>query len=768
MHVSNGLGQGPLDASAWDLLNEQALRLEKAWQQEASVDLGRFLPAPDSPLRRSFLHELIKTELALRWRARRPMCLEDYLQRFPELGDAASLPADLIYEEYRARHLYGDRPQLELYQQRFPRQQQELLQLIEQYPLTSGYPTLSPFGQPGQLPPSSATPHVVPSAPSTHPGASVPLAESSLLSERVIPSEGYTIEGVIGSGQFGAVFRARAPGGVEVAVKRIFRPMSDESSQRELRALEQIRCLRHPFLLQTHTYWSLRDRLIIVMELADGSLMEWFKECKAAGQQGIPAAELIAYFKEAAEALDYLHSQNLIHRDVKPANLLRLKGHAKVADFGLVRLQEDRVDVTTVEGGTPAYMPPEAWRKQITRQSDQYSLAIAYAEMRLGRRMVLGSTLYELAMEHERGTPDLRGMEPAERDVVLRALAKNPEKRFPTCSAFLGALAATVLSAAVPPPATPRRWVWKLGLAATILAALLAVAAVFYHKPSPEPVHEPQVVLPGPGFEPDTAADVGPPYQPCNVGGKSRPNRIRYRLEGTDPLVFFLIEADRAHHLPAFYILRDKVSYAQFTAMVRTQFERLCELLEEREKELAAGHMGRLPRKWANADWLPKGAEWTWPAVNITVTEAHCFAECLGGRLPQQAEWDKAGGRYDGEAAPHSPTWEPGQIAIKLDPGIFRPIGTSPADRSRFSCRDMSGNGYEWTCDVRRKEPGPGSEWVPLPKPDPRDLVLLRGQPPQKREPLAFDMLNPTPPSSPYDSYPPYIGFRVVIPLGEP
>ena len=73
---------------------------------------------------------------------------------------------------------------------------------------------------------------------------------------------------------------------------------------------------------------------------------------------------MIAYFREAAEALDYLHQMNVLHRDVKPANLLRLKGHAKVADFGLARVMEDKMAAATF-CGTPLYMAPEVWKKKV-------------------------------------------------------------------------------------------------------------------------------------------------------------------------------------------------------------------------------------------------------------------------------------------------------------------------------------------------------------------------------------------------------------------
>jgi len=263
----------------------------------------------------------------------------------------------------------------------------------------------------------------------------------------VLPvNEGFKLFRRLGRGQFGEVFLAEAPGGVNVAVKRIFRSLDDESSQRELQSLQLIRELRHPFLLQTQAFWSLEDRLVIVMELADGSLAEWNDEVKT----GIPVAELLTYFREATEALDYLHAMNVIHRDVKPANLLRLKGHAKVADFGLARMMESQQLVTATLCGTPRYMAPETWKKMVCPQSDQYSLAAAYAEMRTGRPLFPGGDFMEMCLQHTSAAPDLKPLGEAEQGVLLRALAKDPDQRYPDCRSFVEALGAAL----APPPPT--------------------------------------------------------------------------------------------------------------------------------------------------------------------------------------------------------------------------------------------------------------------------------------------------------------------------
>jgi serine/threonine protein kinase len=254
--------------------------------------------------------------------------------------------------------------------------------------------------------------------------------------------KGYRILQRLGQGSFAQVYRGEAPGGIPVAVKKIIKPIDHQEAQRELQSLELVKKLRHPFLLATHAYWlegQSQDQLFIVMELADHTLRDRARECRAAGT-GVPPDELLRYLSQAAQGLDFLHSQDVLHRDIKPENILLVAGYVKVGDFGLAHiLPGEQVSVTG--GGTPRYMAPEAWqRDKANRRSDQYSLALTYAELRLGRPPFRGETMLEVMLDHLERAPDLSALPVPEQEVLHKALAKDPGQRYGSCQEFVRAL----------------------------------------------------------------------------------------------------------------------------------------------------------------------------------------------------------------------------------------------------------------------------------------------------------------------------------------
>jgi hypothetical protein len=256
---------------------------------------------------------------------------------------------------------------------------------------------------------------------------------------------GYRLVEKLGAGGYGEVWRATAPGGLGKAVKIVFGDTTSPQAGQELRALDRIKEVRHPFLLSLERVEVLDGQLLVVMELAEGSLAGRFQECRESGLPGIPRGELLSHLRDAASALDYMaYAHGLQHLDVKPENLLLVGNRIKVADFGLVRgLGATRVTGLAV---TPIYATPEAFDGRVSRNSDQYSLAIVYQEMLTGVRPFTGTTLMQLAAQHISGQPRLQPLPPGDRPVIGRALAKSADDRYGSCSEMVEALLAVPTS----------------------------------------------------------------------------------------------------------------------------------------------------------------------------------------------------------------------------------------------------------------------------------------------------------------------------------
>ncbi|MGA2256562.1 MAG: tubulin-like doman-containing protein [Thermoguttaceae bacterium] len=251
------------------------------------------------------------------------------------------------------------------------------------------------------------------------------------MTPEIIP--GYTIRERIGAGGYGEVWKADAPGGLVKAIKFVYGRLDGERATRELKALSRIKEVRHPFLLSLERIEVIDGQLVIVTELADASLMNRFEQCVAAGSPGIPRHELLVYLSDAADALDYMRQTfSLQHLDIKPENLLILSGRVKVADFGLVKDIHDAT-VSLVGGLTPIYAAPEVFAGRPSLHSDQYSLAIVYQELLTGVLPFSGRDHAQLATQHRCSSPRLAPLPPDDRPIIARALAKNPEDRFPSC-----------------------------------------------------------------------------------------------------------------------------------------------------------------------------------------------------------------------------------------------------------------------------------------------------------------------------------------------
>jgi hypothetical protein len=311
------------------------------------------------------------------------------------------------------------------------------------------------------VPPSESSSQLQPDPDAgRQPGAppSGPAGARLLLAPGARPLPTYDLVRVLGRGDFGEVWEATGPGGVPVALKFVRREA--HADRAEMDSLEMMKDIRHPHLLLVFGAWERDGYLIVAMELADGTLLQRLQEAQARGLPGIPPGELLGYMRDAATAIDFLNDRRqpfqggtaagIQHKDtkpqnldIKPQNLLLVGGAIKVADFGLAKRLED-THGSSSGAMSPAYAAPEFLRYQATSQSDQYALAVSYCQLRGGRLPFRGNNMLELIHGHLSAPPDLGMIPEEERPAVSRALAKDPEKRWPNCQNFVEALAAAV------------------------------------------------------------------------------------------------------------------------------------------------------------------------------------------------------------------------------------------------------------------------------------------------------------------------------------
>lgn len=256
----------------------------------------------------------------------------------------------------------------------------------------------------------------------------------------------YRLEGLLGRGGMGEVYRARhlRLTGRLAAVKVLLASFASDPDF--LRRFDQeansAASLDHPNILPVWDYGEQDGTPFLAMPLVPaGSLKELLER-----RGPLSPAEAERYLAPIAEALDYAHSRGILHRDVKPANiLLREDGRPQLADFGIAKAIEagQTPGLTQAGGGigTPEYMAPEQIEGRAEPRSDLYALGIALYQMLSGQLPYDGATPYEVAVKQiSTPLPPLRRLRPdlapAIETVMARALAKDPAARYPTGHAF--------------------------------------------------------------------------------------------------------------------------------------------------------------------------------------------------------------------------------------------------------------------------------------------------------------------------------------------
>ncbi len=489
-----------LGTLAWERMSAQVDALSAAWQgDDLPPDLRGFVPAGEGPMRRMLLVELIKIDLEFRWLHHGlPKMVEEYAAEFPELTASGELPCDLIYEEFHIRSQTDEPPAASAYFDRFPAQREQLQRLLN---LQTNRTVSTVMGR-----------------------ARDPAIE---IGQQI---DEFEILHRLGKGAFASVYLARQRTMQRLVALKVSRDRGDEPA-----TLAQ---LDHPHIVRVYDYRVLDSRQLrlLYMQYVQGgtlhAVVDLARNTPAEQRSGRTLFEGIDWTlsnrgedpsedsslrrrlskaswpqvvcwlgARLAAALEYAHQRNVLHRDVKPANvLLTPEGSPKLADFNVSFSSKlDGATPAAYFGGSLAYMSPEQLEASnpahgrspatLDGKSDVYSLGVMLWELLTGRRPfgdehIEGSWIETLALLTSRrleGVPAAaiaalpRDIPPGLREVLLGCLSPQVEDR-PTAGALVRQLELCLQPRAQrlfrPAPGTISGWLRKYPVSSFVLAGV--------------------------------------------------------------------------------------------------------------------------------------------------------------------------------------------------------------------------------------------------------------------------------------------------------
>jgi serine/threonine protein kinase len=275
----------------------------------------------------------------------------------------------------------------------------------------------------------------------------------------------YRLARKLGGGNFGDVYLGGHTSNNTLAAVKILqaRLINSEDLKDYINEIRSLFRLQHPNIVPLLDFGIERDTPFLIMAYAPNGTLRQPKGTR------LPLDTVVGYIQQIAEALQHAHDRKLIHRDVKPDNILSgPDGQVWLSDFGIVSIAQSSRSLNTQDGaGTIPYMAPEQILGKPRLASDQYALGIIAYEWIRGSRPFNGTAI-EIAMQHSQAQPPLLreqvpGLTLAIEQVVMRALAKDPKDRFASVREFAEALAAAVEQSKPRPVAqkTKEQWVYE-------------------------------------------------------------------------------------------------------------------------------------------------------------------------------------------------------------------------------------------------------------------------------------------------------------------
>jgi len=349
----------------------------------------------------------------------------------------------------------------------------------------------------------------------------------------------YQVVDILGAGGMGKVYKVRNVISDRIEALKVLLPdltAVPDLADRFLREIKLQASLVHPNIAQLHTAVREGNQLLMVMEFVEGQTLD--RLLKDGPLPPVKAADTIA---QVLAALEYAHSRGVVHRDIKPGNMMMTpEGVVKLMDFGIAKVAADqKLTMTGTTVGSVYYMSPEQIQGAATldARADLYSVGVTLYELVTGKRPFDGDSQYAIMAAHLEKTPvppvAIDPKLPAElNDVILLAVAKNPSERFQSATAFRKALLSVKAMlqpasepVAAPVPAAPapaplqqkapassgsKRWLWMTvgGMAA---AAAIVCAVEFGPWKATHAAPAPTQVAAQPAAPQPAPADPAPP-----------------------------------------------------------------------------------------------------------------------------------------------------------------------------------------------------------------------------------------------------------------
>jgi tRNA A-37 threonylcarbamoyl transferase component Bud32 len=296
----------------------------------------------------------------------------------------------------------------------------------------------------------------------------------------------------LGRGGMGVVYLAEHKTlNKKFAVKSLSPSLTEDVQFRE-RFYQEARnqaILDHPNIVQATDFFDENQQFFFVMEYVDGQDLGEIIRTRGC----LPEEEALSIFKHVLEGLNFAHSKGIIHRDVKPPNvMIAAGGRPRIMDFGIaVLFGDERLTATGTTVGSPWYMSPEQITnpQKIDHRSDVYSAGILLYEMLTGAVPFEGKSDFSVKEQQVNAPrPNPRDKNPQISvelaKIVLRAIDKDPDKRFQGCAEFLDCIKAYEASK-IPQPDTPSKWL-LLSLAVVAILGVGVVIYIIFFSPKPD------------------------------------------------------------------------------------------------------------------------------------------------------------------------------------------------------------------------------------------------------------------------------------------